>query len=594
GWDTEIPATMPAGDMTITAKWTVNQYTITFADTGDTAIPAITQNYGTAITKPANPTKTGYTFDGWDTEIPATMPAGDMTITAKWTINQYTITFNTDGGTEVAPITQDYNTAVSAPTAPTKTGYTFAGWSPEVPATMPAENVTVTAQWTINQYSITFDTDGGSAINPITQDYGTDVTAPENPTKEGYTFDGWDKEIPATMPAENVTITAKWKINQYTITFANTGDAVIDPITQDYGTVVTAPENPTKIGYTFDGWDTEIPATMPAGDMTITAKWKINQYTITFDTDGGTEVAPITQDYATAVTAPENPTKTGYTFLCWSEEVPATMPAENKTLTAQWQINQYTVTFLDAEGGVFSESTLDYGTVIVAPADAPAKQYYTFSGWSLDGTTVSADLGTVPANNVEITPIFERVPVELKPADGSKAIITVDDDASDPKTGFVYGLDTRLTQSKLLSDYLAVEGDGRIEVTLTKFKVCGTGTRIDVIDNVTDKVVAKYYIVIFGDINGDGDVGSLDTKMLNSEVAGKTSWHINDKPQDADAAAEELYYQNKCKVLAADLDNGGTDGGHDGLINQDDLTLLYAVTLEIAEIDQQTGKVTYY
>ena len=585
GWDTEVPATMPAGDMTITAKWTVNQYTITFANTGDSVIAPITQDYGTAIIAPQNPTKEGYTFAGWDVSVPATMPAGDMTITAQWTINQYTITFNTDGGSEVAPITQDYATAVAAPQNPTKTGYTFAGWSPEVPATMPAENVTVTAQWTINQYSITFDTDGGSTINPITQDYGTAVTPPENPTKEGYTFISWDKEIPATMPAENVTIKAQWQINQYTITFANTGDTVINPITQDYGTAVTAPENPTKIGYTFDGWDVAVPATMPAGNMTITAKWKINQYTITFETDGGSEVAPITQDYATAVTAPENPTKTGYTFLGWSEEVPATMPAENKTLTAQWQINQYKVTFLDAEGGVFSESTLDYGAAIVAPADAPAKQYYTFSGWSLDGTTVSADLGTVPANNVEITPIFERVPVELKPADGSNAIIKVEDDVSTPKTGFIYGLDTRLTENKLLSDYLAVEGDGRIEVTLTKFNVCGTGTRIDVYDNVTNAIVATYYIIIFGDINGDAEIDSLDTSMLDSEIAGKTMWHIND-PDNAQ--------YDQCKVLAADLDNGGTDGAHDGYITAVDATLLDAVTLEIAEIDQQTGNVTYY
>ena len=261
------------------------------------------------------------------------------------------------------------------------------------------------------------------------------------------------------------------------------------------------------------------------------------------------------------------------------------MPAENKTLTAQWQINQYKVTFLDAEGGVFSESTLDYGAAIVAPADAPAKQYYTFSGWSLDGTTVSADLGTVPANNVEITPIFERVPVELKPADGSNAIIKVEDDVSTPKTGFIYGLDTRLTENKLLSDYLAVEGDGRIEVTLTKFNVCGTGTRIDVYDNVTNAIVATYYIIIFGDINGDAEIDSLDTSMLDSEIAGKTMWHIND-PDNAQ--------YDQCKVLAADLDNGGTDGAHDGYITAVDATLLDAVTLEIAEIDQQTGNVTYY
>ncbi|MBP3637064.1 MAG: InlB B-repeat-containing protein, partial [Clostridia bacterium] len=159
-----------------------------------------------------DPTKEGYTFAGWDAEIPTTMPAENVTITAQWTINQYTITFETAGGSTVAPITQDYGTAVTAPVDPTKEGYTFAGWDAEIPTTMPAENVTITAKWTTNQYTITFETAGGSMVAPITQDYGTYVTAPADPTKEGYTFAGWNKTIPTTMPAENMTITAKWSI----------------------------------------------------------------------------------------------------------------------------------------------------------------------------------------------------------------------------------------------------------------------------------------------------------------------------------------------------------------------------------------------
>jgi len=250
------------------------------------------------------------------------MPAEDVTITAKWTINQYTITFDTDGGSGIDPITADYGTEVTAPADPTKTGYTFTGWDPEIPTTMPAENVTIIAKWTINQYTITFDTDGGSGIDPITADYGTEVTAPANPTKTGYTFAGWDKEIPTTMPAEDVTITAKWTINQYTITFDTDGGSGIDPITADYGTEVTAPANPTKTGYTFAGWDKEIPTTMPAEDVTITAKWTINQYTITFDTDGGSGIDPITADYGTTITAPADPTKEGYTFAGWDKEIP--------------------------------------------------------------------------------------------------------------------------------------------------------------------------------------------------------------------------------------------------------------------------------
>lgn len=118
---------------------------------------------------------------------------------------------NTTGGSEIAPITQDYGTVITAPEAPTREGYTFIGWDKEIPTTMPAENMTVTAQWEINQYKITFDTAGGSEIAPITQDYGTAITSPADPTREGYTFIGWDTEIPATMPAENITLKAKWK-----------------------------------------------------------------------------------------------------------------------------------------------------------------------------------------------------------------------------------------------------------------------------------------------------------------------------------------------------------------------------------------------
>ena len=319
------------------AKWEINQYTITFDTNGGSEIAPITQDYGTEITAPDNPTRKGYTFKGWDKEIPETMPADNITVKAQWGINQYTITFDTNGGSEIAPITQDYGTEITAPDNPTRKGYTFKGWDKEIPETMPAGNITVKAQWEINQYTITFDTNGGSEIVPITQDYGTEITAPDNPTRKGYTFKGWDKEIPETMPADNITVKAQWGINQYTITFDTNGGSEIAPITQDYGTEITAPDNPTRKGYTFKGWDKEIPETMPADNITVKAQWGINQYTITFDTNGGSEIAPITQDYGTEITAPDNPTRKGYTFKGWDREIPETMPAENITIKARWK-----------------------------------------------------------------------------------------------------------------------------------------------------------------------------------------------------------------------------------------------------------------
>ena len=377
------------------AKWEINQYTITFDTNGGSEIAPITQDYGTEITAPDNPTRKGYTFKGWDKEIPKTMPAENITVKAQWETNQYTITFDTNGGSEIAPITQDYGTEITAPDNPTRKGYTFKGWDKEIPETMPAENITVKAQWEINPYTITFDTNGGSEIAPITQDYGTKITAPADPTRKGYTFKGWDKEIPETMPAENITVKAQWEINQYTITFDTNGGSEIAPITQDYGTEITAPDNPTRKGYTFKGWDKEIPETMPAENITVKAQWEINQYTITFDTNGGSEIAPITQDYGTEITAPADPTRKGYTFKGWDREIPETMPAENITVKAQWGINQYTITFDTNGGSEIAPITQDYGTEITAP-DNPTRKGYTFKGWDREIPE------TMPAENITI------------------------------------------------------------------------------------------------------------------------------------------------------------------------------------------------
>ena len=173
---------------------------------------------GALATRPDAPAATpGYTFGGWNKadgtawDYASDKVTDNITLYAKWIANTYTVTFDTAGGTEIAPITQGYGTAITAPAAPTKEGYTFVGWDKSIPTTMPAENITITAQWKINKYTITFDTAGGTEIAPITQDYGTQIASPAAPTREGYNFVGWDKSIPATMPAENITITAQWK-----------------------------------------------------------------------------------------------------------------------------------------------------------------------------------------------------------------------------------------------------------------------------------------------------------------------------------------------------------------------------------------------
>ena len=218
----EPGASVPADVTELTAQWTAPTYAVTLHTNGGTINNGNVTGYtyGVGATLPTDVTRTGYTFKGWyDNENLTGSPVtaiggaetGNKEYWAKWEINQYTITFDTNGGSEIAPITQDYGTEITVPADPTRKGYTFKGWDKEIPETMPAENITVKAQWKINQYTITFDTNGGSEIAPITQDYGTEITAPDNPTRKGYTFKGWDKEIPETMPAENITITARWK-----------------------------------------------------------------------------------------------------------------------------------------------------------------------------------------------------------------------------------------------------------------------------------------------------------------------------------------------------------------------------------------------
>ena len=282
----EPGGSVPSDVTELTVQWTAPTYAVTLNTNGGTInngnVTGYTYGVGATLPAADDMTYTGHTFKGWyDNENLTGSPVtaiggaetGNKEYWAKWEINQYTVTVKPENGKADIIITQDYGTPITAPTL-TREGYTFKGWDKEIPETMPAENMTVKAQWKINQYKITFDTNGGSEIAPITQNYGTEITTPDNPTRKGYTFKGWDKEIPKTMLAENITVKAQWEINQYTITFDTNGGSEIAPITQDYGTEITAPDNPTRKGYTFKGWDKEIPKAMPAENITITARWK--------------------------------------------------------------------------------------------------------------------------------------------------------------------------------------------------------------------------------------------------------------------------------------------------------------------------------
>ena len=282
-----IPGDAVSSDViTLTAKWEPLKYSVTLEPNGgvinNNNIIQYVYGQGATLPSASDMEKEYHTFGGWYasgdfsgssvTNIDAT-DRGDKTYYAKWNVNQYTITFDTDGGSNVESITQDYGSTVVKPLDPTKEGYTFTGWEPEIPDTIPSSDLNIKAKWSVNKYTITFDTDGGSEVLPIIQDYGSLVIAPISPTKVGHTFNGWDNPIPSTMPSSDKLIKAIWKINKYTITFDTNGGSNVDSITQDYGSTIVKPLDPTRSGYTFVGWDISIPDTMPSYDMTIKAKW---------------------------------------------------------------------------------------------------------------------------------------------------------------------------------------------------------------------------------------------------------------------------------------------------------------------------------
>ena len=318
------------GNITQNYNFNANLYNLTFNANGGTGGTGPTPTkYGVAISAPTV-TRTGYTFNGWSPTVPATMPGANSTYTAQWTINQYTITFNSNGGSAVGSITQNYGTSVAKPADPTRTGYTFAGWYSDSglttavswPYTMGASNVTFYAKWTVNNYNLTFDANGGTGgSGPTPTPYGAGITAP-TVTRTGYTFNGWSPTVPATMPAADSTYTAQWTINQYTITFNSNGGSAVSPITQNYGTSVSKPADPAKTNYDFAGWYSDSglttavtwPYTIGASDVTFYAKWTLKQHTVSFISNGGSAVPSITQNYGTNVAEPAAPTRTGYTF----------------------------------------------------------------------------------------------------------------------------------------------------------------------------------------------------------------------------------------------------------------------------------------
>ena len=339
--DGDLPATC-------VVKVTPEKYKLTYM-VDNVVYKTYDVEYTSTITPEAFPTKEGYTFSGWS-EIPTSMPAKDVTVSGKFAINKYRLIYMIDGETyetyEIA-----YGTHVAPEAEPTKEGYSFSGWS-LIPTTMPANDVTITGSFTKGQYKLIYMVDG-QTYKTIGIDYGVAITPEDVPERDGYTFSGWS-EIPATMPAKDVTVTGAFTINKYTLTYI-VDDKTYKTIEVEYGTAITEEVAPTKEGHTFSGWSW-IPSKMPAEDVTVKGSFTINKYTLTYKVDGETYKS-YDVEYGTSIKAEAEPTKDGYTFSGWNW-IPDTMPAEDVVITGGF-------TFIDAietvvaDDGTYQIFTLD-------------------------------------------------------------------------------------------------------------------------------------------------------------------------------------------------------------------------------------------
>ena len=429
------------GDKSYTANWQINTYTITYELDGGSVATANPKDYNvnTATITLNNPTKTGWTFLGWtgsNGETPQTSvtiakgSTGNKTFTANWQINTYTISYTDPENVTITPANPtSYNVDTPDITLrnPVKAGYTFLGWTGsngETPQTtvLIAKGSTgdknYTANWKIDTYTINYTLAGGSVAtaNPTEYNVNTDSFTLNNPTREGWTFLGWTGSNGTTPQTEvtvakgstgNKTYTANWQINTYTISYTDPENGAVSPANPTSYTVDTPDitlRNPVKEGYTFLGWTgsngenpqtTVLIAKGSTGNKTYTANWRVDGFTITYDLDGGSVATANPTGYTvnTESFVLNNPTRSGYTFVGWTGsngETPQVVvtiakgSTGNKTYTANWQIDTYTISYTDPENVTITPANPTEYNVNTPDItlNNPVKTGYIFKGWT--------------------------------------------------------------------------------------------------------------------------------------------------------------------------------------------------------------------
>lgn len=459
-YDFSTPVT---GDITLTASWEKEKpatHTIRFDTADGTTIPAQTVTDGSMATKPADPTRKGYMFNGWtvsgqpyDFSTPVT---ADLTIIAKWVPLpvEHTVLFDAGDGSKPTPTTVEDGKPVDKPKDPTRKGYTFDGWLLNGKAydfTQPVTgDITLTGSWTRLTHTVTFDTNGGTPVASQSVEDGGVITSPKDPTREGYTFKGWllngksyDFQTPVTG---DITLTANWakaKPASHTVTFDAANGSKPDTVKVEDGKTVTKPKDPTREGYTFQGWtsggktyDFDAPVT---ADITLTAQWEKNKpvtHTVTIDPANGTTADKLQVENGQTVRKPADPVRKGHTFQGWYQgDKPydfSTPVTGDITITAHWSEDKptpvtHTVTINPDNGEKTTTIKVEDGKTVTKPAD-PVLEGFTFTGWYKGNnpyefsTPVTGDF-TLTAHWQQSTPPMTIRTVTIDPANGEKTTV---------------------------------------------------------------------------------------------------------------------------------------------------------------------------
>ena len=377
-------------------------YTVTFDTGAGTTIAPATVKSGDKVAKPADPTRSdNIAFVTWmlggseyDFNTPVTR---NITLVAKWATKMYEVSFDSDGGTGVVTQFIEENGTAKMPKAPVKDGYTFDGWYNGTDkfsfSTPIKENTVLKAQWKTKSYTVTFDSAGGSKVESQTVEYGTKATKPEDPTRKNTEFKNWqlngvdfDFDTPVTA---DITLTANWDVEKFTVTFDPAGGSEVSAKVVEKETSVAEPTAPVREGYTFAGWFDQDKKfdfkTKITADITLTAHWEKAKCTVTFDAAGGSAVESKTVEYGTVVEQPKTE-REGYKFEYWmlgDTEYDFTQPVQkDMTLKAKWDAVSYKVTFM-LNGELYSTAMIKYEQRVKFPTITPAAGKV-ITGWCTD------------------------------------------------------------------------------------------------------------------------------------------------------------------------------------------------------------------